>query len=239
MDIQYKTDTLTVPPPKPRGSDIFYPDSDGEPMAETDLHANLLMNLRMNLDIFFAEREDVYVSGNLMFYYVEGDPTQVISPDVMVCFGIPKGNRTSYKTWEEKDVVPSVVIELSSRGTWRKDFMEKKTLYEVLGVKEYYIFNPLEPKTAPAFTAYELKNGEFTAVKIENNCIKSEILGLDLIVEGKNLRLFDPATNQFLKTAEELAETVGELSETVGELSTENDFLKAENERLKKLLEKQ
>ncbi len=233
MDIQVKSNTLTIsPPPKSRGSEIFYPDSNGEPLAETDFHAHLLMNLRMALDIFFANREDVYVTGNIMFYYLEGNPTEVISPDVMVCFGIPKGDRTSYKTWEEKDVVPSVVIEIASRGTWRKDRVEKKALYEMLGVKEYYIFNPLEPKIAPAFTAYRLEDGGFSTVKIENNRVKSEILELELVVENRTLRLFNPATNQFLKTTEELAEAVDELS-------SENDFLKAENERLKELLKEQ
>jgi len=194
-------------------------------MAETDTHRKLILYLTSCLEIFFAEREDVYVTGNIMFYYLEGEPKEVISPDVMICFGIPKGDRTSYKTWAENDVVPSVVIELSSRGTWRKDLVEKKVLYEMLGVKEYYIFNPLEPKTAPAFTAYRLENGGFSAVKIENNRVKSEVLVLDLVVEGRNLRLFNPATNQFLKTTEELAE--------------ENDFLKAEIERLKELLKEQ
>ena len=231
MDIQLKSNTLTIPP-KPRGSEIFYPESDGEPMAETDTHRKLILYLTSCLEIFFADREDVYVTGNIMFYYVEGEPTEVISPDVMVCFGIPKGDRTSYKTWAENDVVPSVVIELSSRGTWRKDRVEKKVLYEMLGIKEYYIFNPLEPKTSPAFTAYQLENGAFETVKIENNRVKSEVLGLELIVEGRTLRLFNPATNQFLKTTEELAEAVGELS-------SENDFLKAEIERLKELLKEQ
>ena len=201
-------------------------------MAETDTHRKLILYLTSCLEIFFADREDVYVTGNIMFYYVEGEPTEVISPDVMVCFGIPKGDRTSYKTWAENDVVPSVVIELSSRGTWRKDRVEKKVLYEMLGIKEYYIFNPLEPKTSPAFTAYQLENGAFETVKIENNRVKSEVLGLELIVEGRTLRLFNPATNQFLKTTEELAEAVGELS-------SENDFLKAEIERLKELLKEQ
>ena len=231
MVIQLKSNTLTIPP-KPRGSEIFYPESDGEPMAETDTHRKLILYLTSCLEIFFADREDVYVTGNIMFYYVEGEPTEVISPDVMVCFGIPKGDRTSYKTWAENDVVPSVVIELSSRGTWRKDRVEKKVLYEMLGIKEYYIFNPLEPKTSPAFTAYQLENGAFETVKIENNRVKSEVLGLELIVEGRTLRLFNPATNQFLKTTEELAEAVGELS-------SENDFLKAEIERLKELLKEQ
>ena len=201
-------------------------------MAETDIHRQLIIELIQTLKLFFADRENVYVSGNIMFYFVKDEPTEVVSPDVMVCFGIPKGNRTSYKTWEESDVVPSVVIELSSRGTWRKDRVEKKVLYEMLGVKEYYIFNPLEPKTAPAFTAYNLENDEFIAVKIENNRVKSDVLGLELVVSGINLRLFNPITNQFLKTNEELAETVGELS-------VENDFLKAEIERLNELLKEQ
>lgn len=77
-----------------------------------------------------------------MFYYEEGEPKEVISPDVMVCFGVPKRQRTSYKTWEESDVAPSVVIEISSRGTWRKDRVEERALYAMLGVKEYFIFNP-------------------------------------------------------------------------------------------------
>lgn len=206
-----------------RGSEIYYPESDGEPMAETDVHAHLLIDLRKALEIFFAERENVYVTGNIMFYYVEGEPKEVISPDVMVCFGIPKGERTSYKTWEENDVVPSVVIELSSRGTWRKDRVEKKTLYATLGVKEYYIFNPLESNPASAFVAFRLTNGDYETVKISDDRVRSEILNLDLVVSGKTLRLFDAQRNEFLKTPEELAE--------------ENSELKSEIERLKKLLE--
>ena len=223
MDVLTKISESPAALPRLQSGDIFYPDSDGEPMAETDTHANLLIYLRKALEVFFAEQEDVYVSGNIMFYYVEDDPTQVISPDVMVCFGVPKGDRTSYKTWAENDVAPSVVIELSSRGTWRKDRIEKKALYEMLGVKEYYIFNPLEPKTTPAFTVYELENGGYKTVKIENNRVKSAILGLELVVEGRTLRLYNPAAEQFLKTTEELAE--------------ENDFLRAEIERLNKLLQ--
>ncbi|MCY7345094.1 MAG: Uma2 family endonuclease [Pyrinomonadaceae bacterium] len=216
--------------PLRRGSEIFYPESDGEPMAETDFHAKLLTDLRIALEIFFADREDVYVTGNIMFYYAEGEPKEVVSPDVMVCFGIPKGNRRSYKTWEENDVVPSVVIEISSLGTWKKDRVEKRMLYEMLGVKEYFIFNPLDLKLEFPFQAFRLKNGEFDSVKIENQRVKSEVLDLELVVKGKTLRLYNPATNEFLKTTEELAETVGELSQ-------ENSALKTEIERLKKLLE--
>ena len=236
MNLQPNTKSPATRPPS-RRSEIFYPESDGEPMAETDFHAKLLTNLRTALEMFFAEREDVYVSGNIMFYYVEGEPKEVISPDVMVCFDIPKGDRTSYKTWEENDVVPSVIIEISSRGTWRKDRVEKRALYAMLGVKEYFIFNPLDLKSDFSFVALHLKNGEYEALEIRGGRVQSEVLDLELVVKDKTLRLFDPASGKFLKTAEELAETVGELTETVGELAEENSELKTEIERLTKLLE--
>jgi Uma2 family endonuclease len=222
MNVQANTKSPLTRPPS-HGHEIFYPESDGEPMAETDFHASLLIDLKKALEIFFAEREDIYVTGNIMFYYEEGEPTEVISPDVMVCFGIPKRKRTSYKTWEENDIVPSIVIEISSRGTWKKDRVEKRLLYEMLGVKEYFIFNPLDLKSDSSFLAYRMENGEYESMKIENHRIKSEVLDLELVVEGSTLRIFNPVTNEFLKTTEELAE--------------ENIELKAEITRLKKLLE--
>jgi Uma2 family endonuclease len=210
--------------------EIYYPESDGEPMAETDIHRNLINALIKCLELFFAERKDVYVTGNIMFYYVEGNPAEFISPDVMVCFGIPKGNRTSYKTWEESEVMPSVVIEISSRSTWKKDRIEKRALYESLGVKEYYIFNPQYLKSLPAFLAFRLNGARLESVEIENGRIKSDVLGLELVDTGETLRLFNRNTNEFLKDFEELAEQI-----SIDSLEIER--LKAENERLNQLLQ--
>lgn len=228
MNLQVK-ENLPAISPQTGGEEIFYPESDGEPMAETDIHRKLILYLTSCLEIFYADREDVYVSGNIMFYYVEGNPKEVISPDVMVCFGIPKGERTSYKTWAENNVVPSVVIELSSRGTWSKDLDEKYFLYERLGVKEYYIFNPLYPKNSPVFLAFRLEDGEFHKVSTSDDRVKSDVLGLELVVLKNTLRIFNPNTQEFLKIPEELAERVEELAD-------ENQKLKAELERLQKLL---
>ena len=205
------------------GKNVHYPETDGEPMAETDIHAKLLIYLRESLELFFADRVDVYVTGNIMFYYVEGEPEESVAPDVMICFGVPKGNRTSYKTWEENDVVPAIVIEIASRGTWRKDRLEKVELYAMLGVQEYYIFNPMYSKTLPAFMAFRLNEGKLDSIAIEDGRMKSDVLGLELVDTGKTLRLFNPQTAEFLKTTEELA--------------SENVRLKAEIERLQKLLQ--
>lgn len=209
-------------------SEIYYPEEDGQPMAETDFHIHLIGNLRTALELFFAERADVYVSGCIMFYYLEGAPHEVISPDVMVCFGVPKGERRTYKVWEENEVVPQIVFEIASRKTWSKDRNQKRELYELLGVKEYYIFNPEYPKRIPAFIAHKFINGKLETISIENGCVNSEVLGLNVVDTGETLRLFNPKTDRFLPTVEELVQERDSFAD-------ENANLKAELERLKKL----
>ena len=43
----------------------------------------------------------MYVVGNLLLYYQEGDLSKVVSPDLMVVFGASKHVRSSYRLWEE------------------------------------------------------------------------------------------------------------------------------------------
>ena len=52
---------------------IVYPESDGEPMAETDRHRDLMMAFIFMLKDHFEDVNDVYVSGNLLMYYEEGN----------------------------------------------------------------------------------------------------------------------------------------------------------------------
>ncbi|HID64173.1 MAG TPA: hypothetical protein EYP49_15750 [Anaerolineae bacterium] len=51
---------------------IYYPESDGKPMAETDTHINTLIYLREALRDYFRDDPQVYVAGNLFLYYEEG-----------------------------------------------------------------------------------------------------------------------------------------------------------------------
>ena len=77
MNLRFETKTSPISR-QTRGNEIFYPESDGKPMAETDLHANILIYLKTALELFFADRDDVYVTGNIMFYYEEGEPSDVV-----------------------------------------------------------------------------------------------------------------------------------------------------------------
>ncbi len=60
---------LTRTPP----AEVVYPDSDGQPMAETGIHVLAILYLIGALKQFFLARDDVYVTGD-MFVHLEGKP---------------------------------------------------------------------------------------------------------------------------------------------------------------------
>lgn len=183
---------------------IEYPETDGEPMAETDLHRRLMMDLIETLEWFFQSKPDVYVSGNLLLYYVEGNPGKRVAPDVFVVRGVSKEPRRIYKLWEEGQV-PAVVIELSSRKTWREDLYTKLHLYAQLGVAEYFIFDPEYDYLPEPLVGWRLKSGEYAPLEVPEGRVRSNALGLELVDTGQTLRLCDPRTGQFLLTpAEEI-----------------------------------
>ena len=182
---------------------IKYPESDGKPMGETDKHRKLMNVLIETLEVYFAEEAEVYVSGNLMCYYVEGDPTKSISPDVFVVRGAAKHERRIYKFWEEN--APNLVIKVSSRKTKNEDLQWKRQLYAWLGVEEYFIFDP-EYKLTPPLRAFRLRGKELVEEIVSQNRVVSQVLGLELVNDGATMRLYNPQTGGFLRTlAEEAA----------------------------------
>jgi Uma2 family endonuclease len=121
---------------------IVYPESDGKPMADNTKQLRWIVRLYDNLEALFAKRADVFVGSNQFWYPVEGEPGTNQAPDVYVVFGRPKGDRPSYKQWEEGGVPMTVVFEILSPGN---DFMEmddKHAFYEDHGVEEYYLYDP-------------------------------------------------------------------------------------------------
>ena len=219
--------TFVLPSSKKNGGkEIFYPESDGKPMAETDVHRELMSTLIASLKAFFDDRNDVYVTGNIMFYYEEGNPRTSISPDVMIVKGVQKKLRRTFRLWEEN--VPDVIFELSSRKTRNADFEKKYLLYEGFGVKEYYIFDPEYRYLSkePLF-AFHSKNKLFKKMKVETGKIFSPSLNLDIVNTSETLRLFNPETKEFLPTMKELIRQ-----------ATKVETLESEIERLKAELAK-
>ncbi len=195
----------TSPAKQPVTREIYYPETDGEPMAETDLHRDLMIDLISALDVHFKDDPEVYVSGDLLIYYVEGDRTKRVAPDVFVVRGVPKHRRRIYKLWEEARA-PEVVIEVSSRGTIRNDTQKKAPLYARWGVREYYLFDPEYDWLPDGLAAHRLDDGIYEDMEIKDGVVHSAALGLDLVDTGATLRLRDPRTGQFLPTLLEAVE---------------------------------
>lgn len=200
--------TVTLPVPSANQSDTetaepYYPESDGKPMAETDTHRDLMTNvLIVPLQIRYQQVENVYVTGNILLYYEEGNPQSVISPDVFVVFDLPKAHRRTYKTWLEGKV-PDVIFELTSTSTRLRDLTEKRYLYEELGVSEYFIFDPLQEYLKPPLRGFVLQDGFFSNIKVSQRAdgeyqLFSERLGLEIHTAGNLLRLYDPLTKGYL-----------------------------------------
>lgn len=170
-------------------------------MAETDSHRKLMMGLLEGLEDFFRDDPLVYVSGNIFFYYLDEDgERQSVSPDVMVIRGVPKKNRRYYKL-DDEGRVPEVIIELMSRSTKLEDLGSKKVLYASLGVREYFVFDPLKEVSSTMLRGFRLEQGEYTPMVGAR--LRSEALGLELLVENESLRLFDPLSKKYLRTHEE------------------------------------
>lgn len=203
---------------------IDYPDTDGQPMSESDATRFYLIYCIAALRLFFKSRPQVYVSGNLFIYYQEGDASKNISPDVFVIFGVPKRERRSYKTWQEGGKVPSFVLELTSKSTKKQDEETKPELYCQLGVQEYFQYDPTGDYLQPQLKGQRLVDGVYEP--ISNNMLPdgtlvlhSEVLRLDLYLRPlaapsmtapallspivRELRLVDPQTGMQLLTYEE------------------------------------
>ena len=127
--------------PAPAAAPIHYPSSDGRPMAENDAQRSAIMYGIGALARHFRDRPDVYVSGDLLIYYEEGNPRVSIAPDVFVVFGAEKRQRLNYKLWEERHA-PAFVLEVASPSTWRDDVGRKRSVYARLGVREYCRYDP-------------------------------------------------------------------------------------------------
>ncbi len=185
--------------------EVDYPESDGKPVAETDVHRDWMFHIIEMLQFFFAGKR-VYVSGNLLIYYVEGDPKKSVAPDVFVVKDCEQRQRRIYKIWEEGKA-PNFVMETTSKKTRREDKGHKMQLYAQLRVAEYFLYDPLGEWLQPALLGYGLVGDEYLPVEPDaQGGIVSEQLGITFRLEHGQLALFSTATGERLKTGTERAQ---------------------------------
>ncbi len=189
---------------------IFYPHTDGKPMAASDRHRRILNSTIETLEAHYAQQPDVYVSGDILMYYVEGDPHQVISPDVLVSFGLEKKERLTYLVWVEGKL-PDFVMEFSSKTTYDTDLGPKKDRYASLGIQDYFLYDALDLYLPSPLMGFTLVGGVYVPIsKDEDGCLHSAALSLDFHVDDVGLGIYDPVVGAWLQTPIESAEARAE-----------------------------
>ncbi|GCL39674.1 protein of unknown function DUF820 [Sphaerospermopsis reniformis] len=173
-------------------SEVIYPDSDGQPMANNTEQFRWILVIQQNLDWLFADNPDVFVAGDLFWYPIEGKNYIVNAPDVMVVFGRPKGKRGSYLQWQENNIAPQVVFEILSPSNSQTEMERKLIFYERYGVEEYYIYNPQNNQLRGWLRT---EDGLDVISEMENWV--SPRLGIKFDLSGEELQIYRPDGNKF------------------------------------------
>lgn len=217
---------------------IFYPSSDGMPMADNTKQCRYITVIKGGLDALFSKDENVFIAGDLLWYPVQGRPDIATAPHVMVVLGRPKSDRQSYKQWEEDQVPPQVVFEILSPSNTFAEMNKKLAFYEKYGVQEYYLYDPENGD----FFVYLRKDNELAQERKNITHFKSPLLQIDFELEGIELKIFHPAGFPFLSYEEmsELREREYKARIEAGKallaVEMEKEKLLAENQKLLELL---
>lgn len=177
--------------------DIIYPDSDGQPMADNTKQFRWIVVIKENLEILFSNAADVFVAGDLLWYPVKGNNKIRQAPDAMVVFGRPKGDRGSYRQWEEDNLPPQVVFEVLSPGNRAGKMAEKLLFYQRYGVEEYYCYDPDDNELSGL-----VRSGEWLEPISEIKGWVSPLLGIRFELTQTTLEIYRPDGQKFLTPVE-------------------------------------
>jgi Uma2 family endonuclease len=191
---------------------IDYAESDGRPMGETDMHRNWIIRL---LDIFQWRYRDqrIYVAGDLLVYYEEGNPRQFVVPDLFVVKDCDPGPRRTFKIWEERRK-PTLVVEVTSRSSRRQDEQFKPQLYRQLGIDEYVLYDPTGDYLAPCLQGFRLNGEDYEPiVPGPSGEISGRSLGVTFRLEDGQLVLQDSLSGAVLCTQAESEQAAREVEQ--------------------------
>ncbi len=189
-----------------------FPESDGEPMAETQANAIQMVELGFALSYVFevqGRADRTAVAGNQLMYVNPANGRDHIAPDVYVILDYAPPVPPSWKTWVEGKF-PEIVFEITSPSTQAIDVSEeegrgKRWRYGQLGVREYYIFDP-QGVLEPVLQGYVRGEGGTRLVPLAAEAsggLVSPLMGAELrVIEGW-LRVIDLRTGSVIATPDQ------------------------------------
>jgi Uma2 family endonuclease len=118
------------------------------PMAAPNrLHQTVIRSLNTIFGIFFQSKSCEYYPApfdvRLPVGIKKGKYTTVVQPDLSVFCDQEKLDKRGAKG------APDLVVEILSPGNSRRDMKDKFEVYELAGVREYWIFHPIDSFVLP------------------------------------------------------------------------------------------
>ena len=183
-----------------------------DPPREPDMQQfESLVYFVASLLAYFADRDDVLISGEGYLRRIGSNANEMLAPDCVVAFGVDPRLIVARNGYVISEVgkPPDFVLEVASRSTGRNDYTVKREGYAGYGVREYWRFDHTGGRFHDAALAGDvLVDGAYEPVDITHEPGEliwghSEVLGLDLCWDDGDLRLRDPLTGEFLPIPEE------------------------------------
>jgi Uma2 family endonuclease len=205
---------------------VVYPESDGKPMADNTLQFRIIVMIEGGIDTLFLHDPQVFVAGDLLWYPVEGHPEICAAPDTMAVFGRPKGDRGSYRQWEEDNIAPQVAFEVLSPNNRPPEMLEKFRFYERYGVDEYYVHDPDRGTLA----GWLREGGALRPIPVMTGWVSPRLQVRFELVEGE-LQLYGPDGKRFA-TYVELAQQVDQAQRDKELAQRDKELAQQQTERL-------
>lgn len=206
-------------------AEIIYPESDGQPMADNTQQFRWILTIQQNIAWMLTQDANVFVAGDLLWYPVRGSLLST-APDVMVAFGRPKGDRGSYKQWEEDNIAPQVVFEILSPCNTKAEMNRKLLFYNQHGVEEYYLYDP----KANELSGWRRSDDLLDVIDPMDQWV-SPLLGIRFDLTGDELRIFYP-DGKIFHTYAEISAQLEQANQQVEQANQQVELAQQRAERL-------
>ena len=192
----------------------------------------------------FDRRPDIFLDRETNICYDRRDLNVRIIPDVYLALGVDAEAirpRKLYLPWEVGKP-PDWALEVASESTSRVDVARKPAIYALIGVPEYWRFDPSGGNYhGQPMAGGRLVNGAYQSIELTtepDGILKgySEVLELSLCWDQGWPRFYDPETGAYLENWRQ--ERAARLTAESAWLAAESAWLaaEAENQRLREEL---
>jgi Uma2 family endonuclease len=197
---------------------------------EGDPHRKAKKSAIDALDGFFRRAgRRIYLSSEIGVYYAN---ERRFSPDLLAVLDVEPHDRMTWVVDQEGKGL-DFVLEVHVAGDWAKDHLENVERFARLGIHEYFVFDRKQlrlqgHRLLPRTRTYQRllpQAGHFA----------SEVLGLDLAVDGTKVRFFSGTAP--IEDADEQIARLGSMMDEV--LAHKEDALRRTEELESKLVEEQ